>query len=327
MDKIRWGILGTGGIARKFAEALKSLPDAELAAVGSRTQEAAEAFGRQYGFARRHGTYEALMADPGVDVVYVATPHPLHKENSLGCLRGGKAVLCEKPFTINAGELREVIACAREKNLFLMEAMWTRYFPAAVKLRSLIAEGAIGEVRLVLADFGFHPAFDPKSRLFDIALGGGALLDLGVYPVSFASMVFGGPPQRVLSTTRIGSTGVDEQSAAILEYPDGKQALVSCTVLADTPKDAHVVGTKGRLRLERPFWFPSTVTLTPESGKETEFKLPFTGNGYGFEAIEVMKCLREGKKESAAMPLAESLTVMETLDKIRAPWGLKYPGE
>jgi predicted dehydrogenase len=327
MDAIRWGILGTGGIARKFADALALLPDARLTAVGSRTSASAETFGAAYQVPHRHGSYAELMEDPDVDVVYVATVHPLHCENSMGCLTAGKAVLCEKPFTLNLGEAEQVVVLARKKKLFLMEAMWTRYFPAAVKIRSLLAEGALGEVRQVQADFGVKPEFRPDGRLFNPALGGGALLDLGVYPVSLASMVFGEFPRHIASCASMGSTGVDEQSAAVLEYSDGRMAAVSCSMRFVSPQEAHIIGTEGRIRIHRPWWYPDTITITRAGDKEETLTLPYRGNGYPHEAMEVMDCLRAGRLESRVMPLDESLQIMKTLDAMRAQWGLKYPGE
>ncbi len=327
MKTIRWGILGTGGIAQKFSEALDILPDARMTAVGSRTQDSAEAFGAKWNIPHRHGSYAALMDDPEVDAVYIATPHTLHRENALGCLSAGKAVLCEKPFTINARQAEEVVALARKKRIFLMEAMWTRYFPIFVKIRSLLAEGALGEVRQVQADFGIRPAFDPKSRLFDPALGGGALLDLGVYPVSLASMVFGEVPRRLVSAATLGSTGVDEQSAAIMEYSAGRLAVVSCSLRFTSPQEAHIIGTGGRIRIHRPWWFANTITLTRSGQAEEEISMPYLGNGYAHEALEVMDCLRSGKLESGVMPLEETLHIMQTLDAIRGEWGLKYPEE
>jgi predicted dehydrogenase len=327
MDAIRWGILGTGGIAKKFADGLALLPDARMTAVGSRTQESADAFGAQWKIPHRHGSYAALMNDPDVDVIYVATPHSLHCENALGCLAAGKAVLCEKPFMINARQAEEAIALARKKRIFLMEAMWTRYFPVIEKIRGLLAQGAVGEVRQVQADFGIQPEFDPKSRLFDRALGGGALLDLGVYPVSLASMVFGEAPKRLVSAAALGSTGVDEQSAAVMEYSAGRLAVISCALRFLSPQDAHIIGTRGRIRIHRPFWCPNAATLTRAGRADEEISMPYLGNGYAHEAVEVMDCLRKGKLESEAMPLEETLRIMRTLDAIRAPWGLTYPGE
>lgn len=326
MDKIRWGILSTGKIAAKFAEGLAVLPDAELVAVGSRTSAAAEAFGARYGISRRHGSYEALAADPDVDVIYIGTPHPLHKENSLLALQHGKAVLCEKPFTLNAAEAAEVIALAREKRLFLMEAMWMRYIPAIVKVRELLAAGAIGEVRLVAADFGFRAEFDPQSRLFAPELGGGALLDVGIYPLSLAYMVLGAPAH-VTGLAHLGTTGVDEQSAFLLRYPAGQLAVLYGANRLETPVEATMMGTAGRIRIHSPMHHPTRLTLIRSGHEEELLEVPMIGNGYNYEAAEVMRCLRAGELESPVMPLAETLAIMQTMDQLRAQWGLKYPSE
>ena len=326
-EKIRWGILGTGRIAAKFAEGLAVLPDAELVAVGSRSQDTADAFAERFSIPRRHPSYADLAADPTVDVIYVATPHPLHKENSLLCLNAGKAVLCEKPFTINATQAEEVIRCAREKRLFLMEAMWTRFLPVMVKVREWLSAGAIGEPRMVSADFGFRAGFDPKGRLLNPSLGGGALLDVGVYTVSFASMVFGGPPCDIAALAHLGETGVDEQSAMVLRYGRGQLAVLSCAVRTSTPQEARIVGTEGTIRIDPPFWHSARATLSIAQQGDEVAEMPFDGNGYNCEAAEVMNCLRAGKLESNIMPLDETLTIMKTMDAIRKQWGLRYPME
>lgn len=323
---IRWGILGTGRIARTFAEGLAVLPEAELVAVGSRSQTAADAFGDVFHVPHRHASYEGLAADPDVDVVYVATPHSLHRDNSLLCLEAGKAVLCEKPFAINAAQAEEVIALARKKRLFLMEAMWTRFLPVLVRVRELLAEDAIGKVRLLNADFGFSATFDPRGRLFNPHLGGGALLDVGVYLVSLASMVFG-PPAHVASMAHLGATGVDEQAAMILGYERGQLAVLSTAIRTATPQEATLVGTEGWMRIHSQWWHPTTLTVTVKGREDQAIRLPFEGNGYHYEAAEVMRCLRAGKLESEVMPLDETLAIVKTMDKIRAQWGLKYPME
>lgn len=325
-DKIRWGIIGTGSIARLFARGLEQLADAELTAVGSRRQRSADEFGDTFNVPRRHASYEALAADPDVDVVYVSTPHPFHYENSLLCLDAGKAVLCEKPFTINAAEAGALIARAREKRLFLMEAMWTRFFPAAYRLRELLAQGVIGDVRLVQIDFGFRANFDPRGRLFDPKLGGGALLDIGVYVVSFASMVLG-TPREAASLADLGTTGVDEQAAMTLKYDGGRLASLAVTLQADTPQEAIICGTKGRIRVHRRFFQPQKLTVEVYGAEHTEIEMPMQGNGYHYQAVEVARCLRAGQLESEVMPLDETLAIMQTLDRIRAPWGLRYPTE
>ncbi len=323
-QKIRWGILGTGNIAHQFARGLSVLTDAELVAVGSRSQETADAFGDEFGVGRRHPSYEALANDPDVDAIYVSTPHSLHRENSLLCLDAGKAVLCEKPFTINAREAEEVVQAAREKRLFLMEAMWTRFLPVLVRVRELLAERAIGDVQMVAADFGFRTNVNPKSRLFDPALGGGALLDVGVYPVSLASMVLGAPT-RVAGLAHLGGTGVDEQGAIVLGYAGGQIANLYTAIRTNTPHDARIMGTNGSIQINSPWWKPTALTVAVTGAEPEVVELPYEGNGYNYEAAEVGRCLRAGKLESDHMPLDETLAIMRTLDQIRAEWGLKYP--
>lgn len=327
VDKIRWGILGTGMIAHKFAEGLRVLPDAVLTAIGSRSQAAADRFGDAFDVPHRHATYQDLASDSEVDVIYVSSPHPMHKEDTLLCLEAGKAVLCEKPFTMNSQESEAVIRAARERGLFLMEAMWTRYLPAVVRARQLLAEGVIGEVRMVQADFGFRAEVDPKHRLLNPDLGGGALLDVGIYTVSLASMVFGQQPAEINSQVYLGSTGVDELSGTIFRYPAGQIAVLSSSLQINTPHDAIIIGTKGSIRIHPSFWCTDGMTLTLDGQPEQVMNLPRVGNGYNYEAAEVMACLRAGKRESEVMPLDETLAIMQTLDRIRALWGLKYPTE
>lgn len=324
-EKIRWGIFGTGRIAGKFAEGLAVLPDAELAAVGSRTQAAADDFASRFNVPRRHASYAALAADDAVDALYVATPHSLHVENTLMGLEAGKPVLCEKPFTINAREAEKVIKLARAKKLLLMEAMWTRFLPPMVRLREMLAAGAIGDVRLLTADFGFRREIT-KGRLFDPALGGGALLDVGIYPVSLASMLFGAPTQ-ITGLADVGATSVDEQSAALLGHAGGKLAVLNCAVRLNTAQTACICGTLGRIQLHVGWWRGAAMTLFLDAGGEEFLEFPFTGNGYQFEAEEFMECLHAGRTESAVMPLDETLTIMRTLDTLRHQWGLKYPME
>ena len=324
-DKVRWGILAPGSIARSFAEGLSALPDAELTAVGSRAQERADAFGDRFGVPHRHGSYADLAADPDVDVIYVATPHSAHKDATLLCLEAGKAVLCEKPFAINAAEAEAMIRAARDRKLFLMEAMWTRFFPAVAKVREWLAQGAVGRVQMVIADFGFCAGVDPEGRLFNLELGGGGLLDVGVYAVSFASMVLGGPPAEVSGLAHLGETGVDELGGMVLKMAAGSLAVLYTAVRATTPQEAHILGTEGRIHIPTPFWRPPVAVLFREDEERVE--LPAEGNGYNYQAAEVMRCLRGGRLESDIMPLDESLSVMQTLDRIREQWGLKYPME
>ena len=241
------------------------------------------------------------------------------------CLEAGRAVLCEKPFTISAREAEEVVGVARRKKVFLMEAMWTRFLPYMVKLRELLAAGAIGEVRMIAADFGFRTGSSEKGRVFDPALGGGALLDVGVYPVSLSSMVLG-EPREVATLAEKAPTGVDEQSAFILKHARGELAVLYTAVRTLTPMEATIMGTEGFIRLHYPWWRGTTLTVHKGDRRET-FELAHEGNGYTHEAAEVGRCLREGRTESAVMGLDETMAVMRTLDRIRGAWGLRYPME
>lgn len=324
---MRWGIIGTGKIANHFARGLAAVPGAELVAVGSRTQASADAFGKTYGVTARYPTYQELAEDPNVDVVYVSTPHPDHVASTLLCLNAGKAVLCEKPFAINAAEARQMVETARKNGLFLMEAMWTRFRPAMVKVRELIESGAIGEIRYVGASIGWKAEFDPLFRLYNPDLGGGALLDAGVYPVSFASMLLG-TPNVVTGAASLGVTGVDEQAAIALGYPSGAVASLGVTIQAIPISVGLILGTLGRIEVDHDWHKPEGLTFTPYGGKPQRFDYPQTeGNGYQYEAIEVGRCLRAGLLESPIMPLDESISIMETLDALRAQWGVRYPME
>jgi len=318
-DMIRWGILGTGKIAGRLAAAINSLDDADLVAIGSRSSERAEAFAREYDVPHRFDRYEDLVTRSEVDVVYVATPHVFHERDTLLSLEAGKPVLCEKPFTMNAKEATTVIAAAREKSLFLMEAMWTRFVPAIVKLREWIAAGAIGEVRVFMADAGWAHPFDPMSRFFDPALGGGALLDVGVYPLSMASMILGTPTD-VSSLMTPAPTGVDAQCTCSLAFADGGVATFTASIVCKTPREGLVVGSEGSIRIHSPINHPEALTRITQRGEAETVELPYLGNGYAHQVIEVMECLREGRFESDIMPLDESLAIMQTLDAIREQW-------
>jgi predicted dehydrogenase len=323
--KTRWGILGTGRISRTFAEALAVIPGAELVAVGSRSSASAEEFGAKFKARRAHATYEALARDPEVEAIYIGTPHPLHCENAILCLEAGKAVLIEKPFAMHEREARRMVETARRTKRFLMEAMWTHFLPAVVRAFELVGKGAIGELRMIHADFGFKAPYDPKGRLFDPALGGGSLLDVGVYPVSFASRLFG-EPARIQSSAVLGQSGVDEQAAMLLEYDGGRQAVLSSAVRTETSHTAVLSGSEGRIKIERPFWRGQRLIVSAGDREET-IDLPYEGNGYPHEAREVMRCLAEGLLESPRMTHEFSLGVMRTLDRIRAPWGMRYPAD
>jgi predicted dehydrogenase len=310
---IRWGIIGTGGIARAFATDLRHTGSGEVVAVGSRDKAKAEAFGH----GRAHGSYEALVNDPEVDAVYVATPHPMHHANARLALEAGKPALVEKAFTINAAEARDLVSLARERELFLMEAMWTRFLPHMAEIRRLISDGALGELVTVIADHGQWFAQDPAFRLFAPELGGGALLDLGVYPVSFASMVLG-TPDKVVTLSTPAFTGVDGQTSILLGYPSGAQSVINCTSSAVSPTTAAIVGTEGRIEIERRWYGPAAFTFTPRTGEPVRYQPELAGHGLRLEADEVARCLSEGLHESPLMPLDETVAIMETMDAVLA---------
>ena len=323
---MRWGILGPGSIAEKFATGLSVLPDARLAAIGSRNLDRAQAFADRFGAERAWGSYEKLANDPDIDVVYIATPHPVHFPAAKLCLEAGKAVLCEKPFTVNAEEAAELIELARSRNLFLMEAMWTRFLPSFMHLRQLLSDQAIGEPRLLTADFGFAHNGGPEHRLFNPLLAGGALLDVGIYVCSLASMIFG-TPARIQTLAHLGETGVDELATFTFEYGNGALAQLNCAVRLDTPNEAMIAGTQGMIRIPAFWWKGERLTLHRPGQAVDVLDLPMEGNGYNYEAAEVMRCLRAGEIESSVMPHAETLAQIQTLDAIRAQWGLEYPME
>jgi predicted dehydrogenase len=307
---IRWGIIGTGGIAHSFAADLANTDSGVVAAVGSRSLESAQAFGA----GRAHGSYEALVSDPEVDAVYVATPHPFHHANARLALEAGKPVLVEKAFTMNAAEARDLVALAREKRLFLMEAMWTRFLPHVAEIRRLLQAGELGEVVTVLADHGQWFALDPAFRLFAAELGGGALLDLGVYPVSFASMVLG-TPNRVVTLSTPAFTGVDGQTSILLGYPSGAQSVINCTSSAVSPTKAAIVGTDARIEIGQRWYGQTAFEFLPREGKPRSYEAGVP-SGLRFEADEVARCLAEGLLESPLMPLDETVSIMETMDEV-----------
>ncbi|NQU44720.1 Gfo/Idh/MocA family oxidoreductase [bacterium] len=325
MGKTRWGILAPGNIAHKLAKGLLTVSDAQLTAVASRNIDRAREFAREYGAPTSYGSYQELVADPDVDAIYVASPHSLHREHSILCLEAGKAVLCEKPFAINEKQAREMVDCARANGVPLLEAMWSRFLPVTLKVRQWIADGAIGEPRMVLADFGFRTGFNPQGRLFDPNLGGGGLLDVGVYAVSYASMVLGKPDQ-VTGFAEIGETGVDEQAVMALRYPGNKLASLACGVRTQTPHQAWILGTDGKI-LVPDYWHATTATLIQAGKPDETVNLAFQGNGYEYQVMEVGNLLREGRTESEILPLDESLSIMGTLDELRRQWGVKYPME
>lgn len=325
-DLVRWGILGTGGIARAFAQGLEATPGAVLAAVGSRTIAGAQSFARDFGVPAAYGSYAALAEANGVDIIYVGTPHPMHAENAMLALRGGKAVLCEKPFTMNLREAEQVVGLARENKLFLMEAMWTRFMPALAEVRRIIATGEIGEVHQLHADFGIASTLDPGHRVNNRDLGGGALLDLGIYPLSMASALLG-PIADVQAQAMLSDSGVDLATGFTLRHRNGSMSICSCSLRARTPCELTVSGTLGNVRMNTMFHLSPSVTVSLADGTARTVATPFMGNGYVHEAAEAGRCLREGLLESPGMPHDETLALMRILDTIRARVGVHYPAD
>lgn len=325
---VRWGIIGPGRIARKFADDLRLLPNAQLRAVASTSLERARAFAEACHAPYAYGRYEDILQCPELDVVYVATPHVFHSENALMCLEHEIPVLCEKPFAMDAQQARHMINTARRHRTFLMEALWTRFIPAVDYALALAAQGEIGDIHTVKADFGFHMPFDPQSRVFNKALGGGALLDIGIYPALLALSVLGKPlPEDILAAATFASTDVDESCAFTWRYPDKRLALGHATVAANTPVAAWLFGTEGTIYLHPRWHHTRKVTVSHyESGKEEprDMELPYEGWGYHFEAAHVMDCLANQQLESDRVPLDFTLDLAETLDIIRERIGLVY---
>ena len=326
MTPVRWGILGTGGIARAFATALMDTPGAVLAAVGSRSMDSAEAFAAGFGWPRCYGGYQELANAPDVDIIYIGTPHPMHAQNALMALDGGKAVLCEKPFTMNLREAQQVVTRAREKKLFLMEAMWTRFMPALAEVRRIIDSGLLGVVSQVHADFGFSATRDPEHRVNKRELGGGALLDLGIYPLSIACALLG-PVASVQAQAVLGDGGIDLTTGWSMKHASGAMSICSCSLRARTPSELTVSGSLGSVRMDAMFHLAKSVTLTLGDGIKRTIDTPYLGNGYVHEAIEAGRCLREGLTESPQMMHDDTLALMHLLDNIRSQIGVHYPSD
>lgn len=326
MTGLRWGILGTGGIAHLFTSDLK-LEGFAVTAVGSRSQTTADEFAGRHGIARAHASYEALVADPEVDAVYVSTPHPFHAENATLALEAGKHVLVEKPFTINAAEAQAVVDLAAERGLVVLEAMWTRWLPHMVRVHEILASGVLGEVRTVLADHDQKLSSDPNHRMQAPSLGGGALLDLGIYPVSFAWDVFGAPAS-VHAISSPTATGVDRQTAILLGYPDGQQAVLHTALDTRGPNKAVVIGTEGRIEIDPVWYTPTSFTVYDASDTVIErYESSVQGRGMQFQASALEAMVAAGTLSGTELPPEESVAIIGTLDEIRRQIGLRYPNE
>ena len=321
MSTVRWGIIGPGRIAARFARDLPHVPGAELVAVASRSPSRAAAFAAEHGIDRTHDSYPAIIADDGVDVLYIATPHPQHRAIALAAIRAGKAVLIEKSFTVTRAATAEIVTAARQAGVFAMEAMWTRFLPAVVRLRELISDGAIGTALAVEADLGVAPPADPDDRFFNPALGGGALFDVGVYPISFAQMVLG-RPDTVSAHGVLGPSGVDLAEAVLLGFPDGRSATLQATLRGATPGQARVFGSGGWIDVPPRFHHPDRIVLHRAGRDPEEMYLPMTGG----EALGHLQRLvgepAAGRTESAVMPLDDTVAVQDVMGAVADQIGL-----
>ena len=323
MASYNWGIIGAGHIAGLFAEDLKLLPNARLKAIASRSAERASEFAKKHDIPVHYGSWEEMSADPEIDIVYVASYHPFHFENTLSCLNAGKAVLCEKPFTMNERELDILIRRAREKKVFLMEAIWTRFLPSTKKVMEIIKSGELGNLRNVYADFGFRLDYDPQHRLYDPVKGGGALLDIGIYPV-FISLLVAGKPENMQATARFAESGVDHSCNMIFSQANDVISSLNCTLESESPVEANLLFEKGRILMESWWLTPGPIKIFREEQDPEQINFPESGHGYHYEAAEVMKCLDDGLTESPSLPLSFSLDISETLDQVRSICKITY---
>jgi predicted dehydrogenase len=322
-EDIRWGIIGPGRIAQNVVKDFAVVDGARAVAVASRSQERAEAFAGRHGLERAYGSYSELIADPDVDVLYLATPHPQHHALALAGIRAGKALLVEKAFTATAAGAQEVVDLARETGVFVMEAIWTRFQPVIVAVRDLVADGAIGEVRSVQADLGVTRVYDPTDRLFNVALGGGALLDLGVYVVNIAQMMLGNP-SRVVAAGSLFPSGADAEASLLLDYGDGRTAALTTSLRNALPGQARVFGTAGWIDILPRFHHPETIVLHRAGAEPGTITRTPVGAGYAHELIEVTDGVRAGRTESAVMPLADTLAVQSILGEAAEQLGVRH---
>jgi predicted dehydrogenase len=324
-EKFSWGILGPGGIAQAFAKDLALLQGHTIGAVGSRSLEKAQKFAATFG-GTAYGSYEELVADPSIDAIYVATPHPAHHDNVILALNAGKPVLCEKPFSVNAHEAQAMIDAAARNGVALMEAMWARFLPHYAKVREIVESGVLGPILSIHADHGQRLADQGISRLIEPALAGGALLDLGIYPVSFAHMILGTPAQ-ITSTAVMTDKGVDAQTSMIFTYEDGAQAVLTTTMIEQTPCRAVVAGLNGWLEIDRTFYNPAAMRVVLNDGTTTEYPNAYKGHGLREQAEVFAQLVRSGKLESGILTWKATVEIMTTLDTVREQIGLKYPFE
>ncbi len=313
--KYRWGIIGAAKIAEKFTEGLKELPNAVCYAIAARSEERAEAFRQKYGFEKAYGSYEAMLADPQVDIVYIATTNNLHFEHTMMSLEAGKAVLCEKPFASNISQVEQMIQKAKEKNIFLMEALWSRFLPTVQSFKQQMQGGSIGKPLLLEVDFGIQPPYDPQSRMFNPELGGGSIPDIGIYPLFTALYLFGKPTSVQVASVS-APTGTDMTTSILLKHAGGKISVLTSSFAMRLETEAKLFGETGSLRLCRMFHIPTKLMIRKGDNEEQEIPVSLVGNGYNYEAQEVMECLDRGETESQGMPLSFSLDLIRLLDEV-----------
>jgi len=321
-SEFNWGIISTGGIAQQFAKDLTFLGNHKVGAVGSRTKESAEKFAATFG-GTAYGSYEELVSDKTIDGVYVATPHPYHVRDALLALNAGKPVLCEKPFAISAAEAKSMVDAAKKSNVLLMEAMWTRFLPHIAKIRSIIASGAIGTVHTVEASHCQNLYTRPNPRFTEPNLGGGALMDLGIYPVSFAHLILG-VPNKITAKAVLTNKKVDAQTSMIFQYASGAQAVLNCSIMNQSPCKATISGDKGYIEIDGSFYAPNAFR-TKINNEFTEYAKDYEGHGLREQAREFERCIGAGLKESPLLTPAETITIMESMDEIRRQIGLEFP--
>lgn len=324
--KVKWGIIAPGRIAHKFASDLLLSDGSEIVAVASRNKQRADEFAKTYSINEVYGDYDALLQNSDCDIVYVASPHVFHKEQVLSCIRAGKAVLCEKPVTLSARDFTEIQQAAAQHQVFLMEAMWTRFFPVMEQVLAAIAEGKIGKVTLVQANFGFKAREDFTDRLYDPNLGGGSLLDTGVYVLTLAQMVYQCLPQEIMTQAVMTATGVDGTGTYMLRYGDRQLAMLSSSIVTKTMNSAMIYGETGYIAIEN-FWMPDKATFFFQDGREELIASKTVGSGYYYEIKDIERCLANGLGENPKRTLNETRDVLSVMDSIRQNWALVYPGE
>lgn len=330
MKHLKWGIISTGAIAKVFADTVAAMnklgENIEIRAVASRNPETAKQFALRHNIAVSYGSYEELASDADIDIIYIGTPHNLHYENMMLCLRHGKHVLCEKPFTVTAAAAREVYAFAKEKNLFVMEAFWTKFIPLYREVEKIIADGVIGDIRIVTAQYGYCTSEDRAARKFAPELAGGSLLDIGVYNIGFAAMILGYSPRSILSSVSLNSMGTDDYSAILMKYEDGKVAQLTTAIQTEIPVFGCIYGSLGHIRI-KDYKNPQSIEVVMNDGQTRRVEQKFDVNGYEYQIREAESCINVGRICTDILTPEQSVAIMEIMDCVRSSWKMKFPFE